>query len=72
MIINENKSLNNLTITELEKLIETIVKRTLKQETINQDNEILLSTFGSWEDEQTEEEIIEQIYSSRNSNLNLV
>lgn len=66
-----NNTISHLSITELEQLIETIVKRTLNQENINRDNEKLLSTFGTWEDEQTDEEIIEQIYSSRNSNLNL-
>lgn len=65
-------------MTDLENLIETIVKRTLKQEKKEQKqlnstkNKTLLNTFGTWEDEKTEDEIIEEIYSSRNSNLNLI
>lgn len=67
-----NQTIHNLTLTDLENLIETIVKRTLKQETITPNEENLLNTFGAWEDDQTEEEIIEQIYNSRNSNLNSI
>ena len=75
---NSTKTLKDLTVTDLENLIETIVKRTLQQEqkkhkqlnTIN--NQTLLNTFGTWEDEKTEDEIIEEIYNSRNSNLNLI
>lgn len=75
---NSTKTLNNLTMTDLENLIETIVKRTLKQEKKEQKqlnstkNQTLLNTFGTWEDEKAEDEIIEEIYSSRNSNLNLI
>jgi hypothetical protein len=73
-MIQSNQTLNNLTVRDLENLIETIVKRNLKPET-NQpstNNQTLLDTFGQWEDEQTDEEIIEQIYNSRNSNLNSI
>lgn len=65
------QTLNNLTIADLESLIETIIKRTLIQEKVNNNNQkkLLLSTFGTWEDQQTDEEIIKQIYHSRNSNL---
>ena len=35
----------------------------------NNKSEALVSTFSSWEDERTEEEIIKEIYESRNSNL---
>ncbi len=65
------QTLNNLTIADLESLIETIIKRTLIQEKVNKNNQkkLLLSTFGTWEDQQTDEEIIKQIYHSRNSNL---
>ena len=75
---NSTKNLNDLTMTDLENLIETIVERTLKQEKKEQkqlnstNNQTLLNTFGTWEDEKTEDEIIEEIYSSRNSNLNLI
>lgn len=69
---NSNQIGNNLTMKELENLIEKIVKRNLKQETIIPNNQTLLDRFGQWEDNQTEEEIIEQIYSSRNSNFKLI
>jgi len=68
-MVNSNQTLNNLTVMDLENLIETIVKRTLKSESNQQqlstNNQALLKTFGTWEDEQTDEEIIEQIYNSR-------
>jgi hypothetical protein len=59
----------NLTINQLETIIERIVKKTLKNENLNHDNQSLLNTFGKWEDIKAEEEIIEEIYSNRNSNL---
>jgi hypothetical protein len=50
-MVNSKQSLNNLTIIDLEKLIETIVKRTLKQESNQQkssaNNQALLNTFGT-------------------------
>ena len=66
------QTLNNLTFADLETLIETIVKRTIKQEIEKpHDNQqqTLLSTFGTWEDTKKDEEIIVEIYHSRNSNL---
>jgi hypothetical protein len=68
---NSNQTLNNLTLTELENLIETSSKRSVKKESMTPNNQTLLNTFGTWEDSQTDEEIIEQIYHSRNSNFNL-
>ncbi|HEY9704194.1 MAG TPA: hypothetical protein V6C58_17215 [Allocoleopsis sp.] len=71
-IISSNQSISNLTIADLENLIEMIIKRNLKQENYSQetkDNQTLLETFGKWEDNRTDEEIIAEIYSSRNSNL---
>lgn len=65
MNIQVEKSLGNLTLSDLEKLIEVVVKRTLKEEEKTAKNINLLDTFGSWQDIQTEEEIIEQIYNSR-------
>ena len=67
-----NQTIHNLTLTDLENLIETIVKRILQKKTITPNEQTLLDTFGAWEDDQTEEEIIEQIYNSRNSNLNSI
>lgn len=71
---NSHQILNNLTLNDLEKLIESIVKKTLTQEKKEQrllpnDEQILLNTFNQWEDEQTDEKIIAEIYNSRNSNL---
>ena len=47
------------------------VKTILQQKNITQENKVqaLAATFGNWEDERTEEEIIKDIYDSRNSNL---
>lgn len=68
--MNEStKILENLTMNQLESIIERIVQKTLKKENNNYDNQNLLDTFGKWEDTKTEEEIIEEIYSSRNNNL---
>lgn len=66
------QTIGNLTRNQLEKIIKEIVKKTIKQETIDaQENKVqaLAATFGKWQDERTEEEIIKDIYDSRNSNL---
>ena len=64
------QSIKDLTVPELEKLVETIVERRIKTETktlFTQTNleESFWETFGAWEDEQNDEEIIQQIYDSR-------
>lgn len=67
-----NKSVNvieNLTINQLESIIEKIVQKTLKQQNYNYNGQNLLDTFGKWDDTKTDEEIIGEIYSNRNDNL---
>ncbi|BAQ59729.1 hypothetical protein GM3708_134 [Geminocystis sp. NIES-3708] len=61
--------LENLTMKQLELIIERIVQKNLNKDNNNYDNEKLLNTFGKWEDTKIEEEIIEEIYRSRNNNL---
>ncbi len=66
------QTIGNLTRGQLEEIIKKIAQKTIKQEMINaQENkaQALAATFGNWEDERTEEEIIKDIYDSRNSNL---
>jgi hypothetical protein len=62
------QSLENLTLSDLENLIESIVKKVLTQET-NTDSQKLLTTFNTWQDDRNDLEIIEEIYNSRNSNF---
>ena len=69
---NSEQTIGNLTRTQLEEIIKDITRKTIEQEIINVKNnksEALEATFGSWEDERTEEKIIKEIYESRNSNL---
>ena len=66
------QTIGNLTLLELEKLIKDIAQKTVHQEitAIEQSNlPLLTSTFNTWSDEQTDEEIIADIYESRNSHL---
>jgi|GEM_PF-3344570 len=66
------QKIGNLTRGQLEEIIKDIAQKTIKQEKIDvQENKVqaLAATFGNWEDERTEEEIIKDIYDSRNSNL---
>ncbi|AFZ34952.1 hypothetical protein Sta7437_1385 [Stanieria cyanosphaera PCC 7437] len=73
------QTIANLTRAQLEEIITEIAKDTIKQEMmINQQNQSqsvykasqsLKETFGIWDDERTDEEIIKEIYDSRNSNL---
>ena len=69
---SSNQTLSDLTLSDLEKLIETIARRTIKQEMIavKQDKyQSLLATFAGWEDDKTDEEIIQHIYDNRNSKV---
>ncbi|MGV2831748.1 hypothetical protein [Myxosarcina sp. GI1(2024)] len=64
------QTIGDLTLLELEQLIENIAKKTVQREMmISQKNEreLLVETFGAWEDDKTEQEIIEEIYESRNN-----
>ena len=66
------QTIGNLTRGQLEEIIKEIAQKTIKQEMINdRENkaQALAATFGKWEDDRTEEEIIKDIYDSRNSNL---
>ncbi len=68
------QTIGNLTRSQLEEIIKAIAKKTIKQEmmAIQQNkSQSLAATFGTWEDERTDEEIIREIYDSRNSNLTL-
>jgi hypothetical protein len=52
-------------------MIKNIAKKTVQPEMIvskPSDRKLLSETFGAWEDDKTEQEIINQIYNSRNSN----
>ena len=65
------QTIGNLTRSQLEEIVEAIARRTVKQEMIaNKPNafcELFVTTFDTWEDERTDEEIIQEIYHSRNS-----
>lgn len=64
------QTIGNLTRTQLEEIIREITLKTIKQKEKNVQNnksEALAATFGAWEDERIEEEIIKEIYESRNS-----
>lgn len=64
------QTIGDLTLLELEQLIENIAKKTVQREMmISQKNDIklLVETFGAWEDDKTEQKIIEEIYESRNN-----
>lgn len=68
------QTIGNLTRSQLEEIIKSIAKKTIQQEIIatkGNKSQYLSSTFGSWEDERTDEEIIKEIYDSRNSNFKL-
>lgn len=66
------QTIGNLTRGQLEEIIKEIAQETIKKEMINtkaNQCQSLTETFGTWEDERSEEEIIKEIYDSRNSNL---
>lgn len=68
----KSQSINNLSLSDLESLIETIVRRTIKQESISNRSNLEQSfqeTFGQWEDEKDDGKIINEIYESRNTKI---
>ncbi|MGL5510507.1 MAG: hypothetical protein ACRC2J_15090 [Microcoleaceae cyanobacterium] len=72
---DSNQTLKDLTLADLEQLIINIVERTLKKtkEAITPAfYESLINTFGAWEDDRNDQEIIAEIYSSRNNTLNSI
>lgn len=74
-----DQPINVLTLTDLEALIVKIVQKVLTEERnrigqedlqlesakIDSPPQALLETFGSWQDNRTAEEIIDEIYASR-------
>lgn len=75
-----NEPISGLTVGELEAMIVTIVRKTIAEEKSNLERQnvqaeiaktnvppppAFLETFGSWEDERSPEEIVENIYASR-------
>jgi hypothetical protein len=62
------KNVTNLTLSELEKVIEAIVNRKIREE-MNfpsaKSESSLLETFGTWQDNKTDQMIIEEIYTNR-------
>ena len=66
------QTIGNLTRGQLEEIIKEIAQKTIKQEMKQEKKnkaQALAATFGTWEDEREETEIISEIYDSRNSNL---
>ena len=66
------QTIAHLTREQLEEIIKKIAQKTFKQEMKKErenKSQALAATFGAWEDDKTEEEIIKEIYDSRNSNL---
>ena len=70
---HSEQTIGNFTRSQLEEIIEAIAKKTIKQEiTANQRNasrDRLATTFGAWDDERTDEEIIQEVYDSRNTSI---
>ena len=69
------QKIGNLTRGQLEQIIKEIAQKTIEQEMINtkeDKSQALAATFGTWEDERNNEEIIKEIYDSRNSNFSSI
>jgi hypothetical protein len=58
---NSNQTLKDLTFADLEQLIISLIERTLlktKEVITPERHEALINTFGAWEDDRNDEEII--------------
>jgi hypothetical protein len=71
---NSTDLLNSLSLSDLEALIQTIVQRILRNEMQQfqttplpppAQEDALLATFGTWEDDRSVEAIIHEIYTTR-------
>lgn len=74
-----NQPASVLTVADLEALLTKVVRQVIKEEMVNFSSQQLQSektskehpiekfmeTFGAWEDDRTDEEIIKDIYDSR-------
>lgn len=65
-----NQSLSSLTVADLELLVRRMMVQSMQQGIQPKDlhvvnPEALLATFGTWDDEQSDEEIVDVIYASR-------
>lgn len=61
----------NLTREQLEEIIEEIAEKTIRQQMETKtetDRDRLMAIFGTWQDERSAVEIIEEIYESRDRN----
>ena len=69
---HSKQTIGNLTLLELKTLIKDIAQKTVHQEIIKIErvnSQLLTNTFGAWSDDRTDEEIIAEIYESRNSKI---
>jgi hypothetical protein len=61
------QSIANLTLLELEELIINLAKKTVREKIVSIQTvgrKLLAETFGSWEDDRTDLEIVKEIYDS--------
>lgn len=70
-----NQSLSSLTVADLELLVRQMMVQFMQQGIQPKDlhvvnPEALLATFGTWDDDQSAEEIIDVIYASRTHAVN--
>lgn len=68
--LDVNQSLSSLTVADLELLVRRMMVQFMQQGIQPKDlhvvnPEALLATFGTWDDEQSDEEIVDVIYASR-------
>ncbi len=74
MLSASNQPISTLTVAELETLITEIVRRVLREEfrqaVASKNGDMLpeefLATFGAWEDDRSIDDIVAEIYASRN------
>ncbi len=66
-LLDEIQGLSESELSKLLKLIHFLKREVLEREEREEDLKLFWESFGSWKDDRTPEEIIQEIYKSRKS-----
>lgn len=68
-LLDEIQGLSESELSKILKLIHFLKKEVLEIEEREEDLKLFWESFGSWKDDRTPEEIIQEIYKSRKSTI---
>lgn len=68
-LLDEIQGLSESELSKILKLVHFLKKEVLETEEREEDLKLFWDSFGSWKDDRTPEEIIQEIYKSRKSSI---